>query len=117
MKDRLGNELRLKHMLDAIHEVENYTEGIDFLKFSNTSMIFFASLMQIEIIGEASSKVSEDIIESYNEIPWKNIKGLRNIIAHEYFGVDKQTIWDVITNELPKLKVTINKILEEIKSN
>jgi uncharacterized protein with HEPN domain len=112
MNDRLGDTVRLKHMLNAITEIENYTKGLLQADFENNSLVFYASLMQIEIIGEASSRLSDNIILVYTDIPWRNIKGLRNIIVHEYFGIDKNAIWDVIENELPDLKLKINNIIE-----
>jgi uncharacterized protein with HEPN domain len=114
MKDRLGDKARLKHILEAITAIEMYTLGLSQQDFIINSLVFYASLMQIEIIGEASSRLSDEIILSETNVPWRNIKSLRNIIVHEYFGIDKQAIWDVVEHEIPLLKNKINTILKKL---
>ena len=92
MQDRLGNKIRLQNILDAIEEIENYTKGIEFDHFSSNSMMFNASLRQLEIIGEASNRLSNNVLEENTEIPWARIIGLRNLVIHEYFGIDDKAI-------------------------
>ena len=112
MQDRLGDKVRLLHIIDAINEIENYLQDTDLEDFVKNSMMFNATLRQLEIIGEASNKLSEKLLIDNPSIPWARIIGLRNLVIHEYFGIDDFTIWNVIKINLPDLKVKITAILE-----
>lgn len=72
--------------------------------FSTNSMMFNATLRQLEVIGEAANKLSESFLHATNQVPWVRIIALRNVIVHEYFGVDDITIWNIININLPELK-------------
>lgn len=113
MHDRLGNKVRLLHILDAIIEIENYTLNADKEIFVENSMMFNATLRKLEIIGEASNRLSEDLILDNPEIPWARIIGLRNLVVHEYFGIDDITIWNVIKINLPDLKKKIEPLIDK----
>lgn len=115
MQDRLGDKVRLLHIIVAINEIENYIQDVDFDHFVKNSMMFNASLRQIEIIGEASNRLSENFISNNSSIPWARIIGLRNLVIHEYFGIDDLTIWDVIKVNLPDLKLKILVLLEDME--
>ncbi len=77
-------------------------------------MMFNASLRQLEIIGEASNRLSENLLNNHPAIPWARIIGLRNLVIHEYFGIDDITIWNVIKINLPELKAQIEKIIKNL---
>jgi len=113
MKDLKGDKARLLHILDAISEIEEYTKGFDFEQFFRVSMARFASIKQLEIIGEAANHVSIEVLEKYPEIEWRRIIALRNILIHEYFGVDAKIVWDILQQDLPGLKKTVELILKE----
>lgn len=114
MRDRLGNKIRLFHIIDAINEIEMYTKDTDIGSFVKNSMMFNATLRQLEIIGEASNRLSEDLLQDNTEIPWARIIGLRNLVVHEYFGIDDFTIWNVIKINLPALKTKIELLILEL---
>ena len=114
MQDRLGNRIRLLHIIDAINEIEMYTKDTDLESFVKNSMMFNASLRQLEIIGEASNRLSEDLLQDNPEIPWARVIGLRNLVVHEYFGIDDFTIWNVIKINLPVLKTKIERLILEL---
>lgn len=114
MRDRLGDKVRLLHILDAITEIENYIQDVDMDTFVNNSMMFNATLRQLEIIGEASNRLSEELLHKTPDIPWARIIGLRNLVIHEYFGIDDFTIWNVIKINLPPLKEKIKVLLDTI---
>lgn len=114
MPDRLGDKVRLLHILDAITEIENYIQDVDMDTFINNSMMFNATLRQLEIIGEAGNRLSEELLHKTPDIPWGRIIGLRNLVIHEYFGIDDFTIWNVVKINLPPLKEKINTLLEFI---
>lgn len=112
---KIADPIRLAHILDAIREIENYTQDVDKDTFINNSMMFNATLHQLEIIGEAANGLSEDFLLSTPNIPWARIIGLRNLIIHEYFGVDDQTIWSIVKINLPSLKAQIEDCLSREK--
>ena len=112
MNDRLGDFARLNHILEAVLEIEIYTANVTFEDFCNNSMMYNATIRQLEIIGEASNKLSEGIYQDNPEVPWKRLIGLRNVIVHEYFGIDDLVIWNIITINVKNLKTQISKIID-----
>ena len=75
-------------------------------------MVVDAVVRNFEIIGEAAKNIPDQIKEKYPEIPWKKMYGLRNLISHEYFGVDYEMIWQIITEDLPQNMKDMSKILK-----
>ncbi|MGV3510150.1 MAG: DUF86 domain-containing protein [Sphingobacteriaceae bacterium] len=110
----LNDKIRLLHILEAITEIESYLTDIDHNAFSDSSVIRNATLMQIQIIGEATSNISDRQKEEFPDIEWKQIKSTRNIIAHEYFGIDYDIIWDIATFKLPIFKEQVRLILKNV---
>jgi uncharacterized protein with HEPN domain len=114
MRGITGDKLRLQHILDAIIEVENYSLNTDFPGFMKNSMMRFACIKQLEIIGEAGNHISDEIKSGFSTIEWSQIIGMRNVFVHEYFGVDSKLVWDIIKDDLPGLKDKIIEILNSI---
>jgi uncharacterized protein with HEPN domain len=110
MQNKISDNIRIKHILDAIQEIESYTDGVDLENFLNNSMMFNATLRQLEIIGEAANGLTENFLQNSQEIPWVRIIGLRNLIVHEYFGIDDITIWNVVKINLPDLKQKLGNL-------
>ena len=77
-------------------------------------MMRFASVKQIEIIGEAANNISEEVKNKFTEIQWRQITGLRHVLVHEYFGVDTKLIWQIIADDIPELKIKIKEVLLSI---
>jgi uncharacterized protein with HEPN domain len=114
MKGSLGDKVRLNHILDAISEVELYLTNISFDQFLENSEKRFATIKQIEIIGEACNALSAELKLANPAVPWKPIVGFRNISIHEYFGVNLQLLWEIAKNDLPGLKEHMKAILKSI---
>ncbi|MFH0947922.1 MAG: DUF86 domain-containing protein [Elusimicrobiota bacterium] len=112
-KDRTCS-MFIEDIFESINKIEKYLEGFSYEKFSVNEMIVDAVVRNFEIIGEASNNISKEIREKYNNIPWKEMNGLRNMVAHEYFGVDKSIIWEIAKKDLPEVKPKIKSILEGI---
>jgi uncharacterized protein with HEPN domain len=93
-------------MLDVISEIEVYTKGVDKDTFVNHSMMFNATLRQLEIIGEAANHISEDVQTANPEILWARIIALRNLVIHEYFGIDDNSIWSILQINLPEFPLS-----------
>ena len=111
MKGKIGDKQRLAHILESIEELESYTSGSNLDTFLQNSMMRFASVKQIEIIGEAANYISDDTKEKFSEIQWRQITGLRHILVHEYFGIDSRLIWQIIVDDIPALKIKIKEVL------
>ena len=111
MPDKLGDKVRLQHILDAIEAIERYTKDATQQEFVDNSMMFDATLRQLEIIGEASNHLSEALLQETSDIPWARVIGLRNLVIHEYFGVDDLTIWSIIKVNIPQLKEKVSLIV------
>ncbi|MBY0479301.1 MAG: DUF86 domain-containing protein [Chitinophagaceae bacterium] len=112
MKEKMGDKQRLLHILEAISEIEQYTKNVEMQAFLSNSMMRFASIKQIEIIGEAANFITVETKAKFSEIEWSQITGMRHILVHEYFGVDADLVWQVIVKDLPLLKLKIKQILE-----
>jgi uncharacterized protein with HEPN domain len=114
MTDRLGDKVRLQHILDAISEIENYIKGVDFVQFSSNSMLFNACIRQLEIVGEAVNRLSDDLIANNPDVEWRKVTGLRNMLIHEYFGIDDKLIWSIIQKNIPDLKNKVSQIVANL---
>jgi uncharacterized protein with HEPN domain len=113
MNAKISDHVRVMHILDAIKEIENYIQGADKDSFANNSMMFNATLHQLEIIGEAANGLSDEFLMNHPDTPWARIIGLRNLIIHEYFGVDDQTMWSIVTINIPQLKAYLSELDEQ----
>ncbi len=109
-------KLLLEDMISAIKKIEKYTQEISsFEEFERSEIVSDAVIRNLEIIGEAASKLPKEIQQKYSDIPWKNIIGLRNVVIHGYFVVDLEIIWKIIKDQLPWLKENLEMIWYEIK--
>lgn len=100
----------LQHILDAIHKIESYIlVGKDV--FMRDSHWQDAVIRELEIIGEATKKISSYIREIYPEVPWKQVAGFRDVLIHDYMGVDLGVVWETTQQNLPDLKTQIQKII------
>ena len=101
-------KFRLQDILEAIERIERYTLDMEYDAWLQDQKTADAVIRNLEVIGEAASHIPPEIEEQYPEIPWKEMRGIRTILAHEYFGVDLEVIWRTIQEDLPYLR----KILE-----
>jgi uncharacterized protein with HEPN domain len=114
MQGSLGDKARLNHILVAIDEIENYLIDTDYEGFLNNSMMRFACIKQLEIIGEASSHISEETKTKFLEIEWNQLKGMRNVFVHEYFGIDSTLMWQIMHFDIPELKKKVKALIQSI---
>ncbi len=93
----------VQHILECIERIESYVDGgLD--AFLHTPMMQDAVIRNLQIMMESSQKVSSDLKLAHAHIPWRTMAGFRNILTHDYLGVDVLIVWDVVSNELPALK-------------
>ena len=111
---------RLEDILESIGLIEEWSQGMtelpDFMISPGRVMAFNACVMRLQVIGEHVGKLLKEQskpLESYTEIPWQAIYGMRNIISHEYGNVDETIVVSVINDDLPKLKAVINELLSK----
>ena len=105
----------LKELVIAIEKIDIYSK--DFQNgddFYHDQKSFDASMMQFVVIGEIISRLDEGYKTKHSHIPWQKIKDFRNIIAHDYFGIDADEIWDIIQNKLLPLNEQIKELLSEL---
>ncbi len=107
MKDDLAF---IEHILDSINAIEKFSKNLKKEKLISDRLRQSAIVREIEIIGEAVKNISESLKNKHREIGWKEIVGTRDKMIHHYFGVDLNTIWDIIKIDLPDLKDKILKI-------
>lgn len=105
----------LRHILDAIKQIETYLENVPEDQFLRTRLVQDAVVRQLEIVGEATRNLSAGFRAKYSEVPWSQIIGLRNRIAHDYLNVDFQIVWEITQNDLPTLKQQVVQILVQIE--
>ena len=101
----------------SIAKIQKYTFNLDREQFVNNELIYDSTIFNLQIIGEATLNLPKEILQKYPEINWKDIAGLRNLIAHGYYKLNPQIIWNIVHNDLPILQPQIDKIIARENQN
>lgn len=114
MKKGDNDKERVLHIDEALSFILNHTQGKDEDAFLRDDLLKYATLKQIEIIGEAAYYLSDNLKEKYHEVEWHKIIGARHIYVHHYFQVNWLIVWEIISDDIPKMKADIGKIIKEL---
>jgi len=102
----------LQHILESIEKIEEYAKNVTEKEFFDDYEKQDAIVKRLEIIGEAVKNLPDSLKNKHPNVPWKNIAGTRDILIHEYFGIDTDLIWEIVRKNIPRLKKQIIKILK-----
>lgn len=100
----------IQDILESTEAALSFVDGIDFDAFKSDRKTKSAVIRELEIVGEAASRISAGKKNEYSEVPWRLLKDFRNVHSHEYFGVNVEIVWDIVQNKLPALKIQIADI-------
>jgi len=106
-------KFRIADILEGVHDVLEITRAMDYETFRQDKRTLKAVLYNLAVIGEAARKVPEEVAARYPAIPWREMGDMRNVVIHEYFGVDPKILWETIKNELPPLANRLKAILAD----
>lgn len=112
MKQRDSTDY-LQDILDAVNNIEEFVDDMSFEQFVKDKKTLYAVVRSIEIIGEASKNIPDSVKAKYTELPWKKMTGMRDKLIHGYFGVNVETLWKAVKENIPPLKKSIQKMLED----
>jgi len=105
----------LQDILDAVNDIESFVGSMSYEEFIRDRKTLNAVVRSIEIIGEASKNIPDTVKAKYKELPWKQMTGMRDKLIHAYFGVDVETLWKAVKENIPPLKQAIQKILKDLE--
>ena len=108
MKD---DKLYLIHIDECLERIESYTKDIDKKAFMDSTLIQDAVVRNLQIMSESTQRLSDNLKDDHPEIDWFKISGFRNVLVHDYLGVDVERIWTILLKELPILRKAIKKML------
>ena len=106
--------LYLDDIISAISYIQEFTQDMTRISFGSDVRTQHACIRNLEVIGEAVKHIPDEVRSTVPEIEWKKIAGLRDIISHEYFGIDIDIIWDVIDSKIPELQPHIISLRKKI---
>jgi len=104
------NILLLQDMMESSNKILTYTEGFDLDKFLSDDKTADAVIRNFEIIGEAANRISPDFKSDNPQIDWRKLRGFRNRIVHDYFGIDYTIVWSIIENDIDELIFQLGKL-------
>ena len=107
-------KLYLLDILESINRIQSYTDGVTEVEFEKNTEKVDAVVRNFEIMGEAVKAIPSEITSQYPQIQWQDIVGMRNVLVHDYFGVDVHIVWRTAQERLPSLQSAINSILQSM---
>lgn len=102
----------LEDALTAMDKAESFVSGMSYEQFADDDKTVFAVVRAIEIVGEAVKHIPQDFRREFTDIPWRDMAGMRDVLIHEYFGIDLETVWKTVKEDIPKLKRPVREVLK-----
>jgi len=109
MKD---DRLYLIHISECIERIESYIDGKDKQQFLDSSLIQDAIIRNLQVLSESTQRISDAAKENMSEVDWFKIAGFRNVLVHDYLGIDIERVWNILEKDLPALKKAVQKMLD-----
>ncbi len=105
--------LYLRDILEAIGKIGRYTRGMDYEEFLASDLVQDGVIRNLMVIGEAVKLIPEPLKCEYDDISWRKIAGMRDILIHAYFGIHNEIVWDVVQNKIPELQTAVRQMLDD----
>lgn len=115
MREAIRDKGRLQHILQAIKTIEGYVAGMDRESFLSSPLVVSAVSYHIVVIGEAVYKLTAAFRQQHGATPWQKIEGMRHVMVHGYYQVNKETVWRVVEDDLPPLRRQISQYIDELE--
>ena len=113
MRERLRDKERLVHILNAIDNLLEGSKRHSMEQAAKDIIVFYGFVKQVEIIGEATYKLTKEFRDAHPQTPWNKMEGMRHVLVHDYFLISPQKLWNVINNDLPSLRPQIEQYIKE----
>ena len=116
MTGKRNIQLFIQDVFDAIDKIDGYVSGINTAEeLKKSGPVYDAVMMNFIVIGEAVKNIYEEVRKNYPNVEWRDIMAMRNLMVHEYWGIDEEVVWDAVRKNLPELKVIITEIKSDLK--
>jgi len=103
----------LQDILDAMNKAQSFVSGMGHEAFKDDDKTAYAVIRALEVIGEATKHVPDNLRQKYPSVPWQDMAGMRDVLIHAYFGVDIETVWLTVTEKISQIKPLIEKVIKE----
>lgn len=114
MREPVRDKGRLEHIIQAIEKIEQYTDGLTKEQLLSDSLRIHATAYNIQIIGEATYRLTRDFKNNHTGTPWNIIEKMRHVLVHDYYMVDVEFLWSVVQDDIQPLKIKVNDYLKEM---
>ena len=104
----------IEDIIEAMDDAMNFIKTMEYEEFAGDKKTVYAVIRAIEIIGEAVKRIPDSVKSRYQQIPWRDMAGMRDKLIHEYFGVDSRAVWDTVKKDIPNLRPLFDRILKDL---